>query len=437
MPDRRTYMPLTSADAAPDTGAAVESAAGAGPGSTDPAAPRSDAARAARVRMLRALVGRMHDRIPELADRLVAEVLAEDPLYTDFVSREEFWESARACIEAGVVQRGQEGRGRRPDLMEAERIGRRRAEQGMPLESLLRSFRIGGRVVWEALIEEVSDEGPDALADLLRYASTVWHTVEQQSTVASEVYRRTESEMLRRSDERVQALLDALLEGRGADGGLAQAASAALDLPERGRYAVVVLRAARRDPGFERPDEVDGLRFVWRMRTDGEVGVVALGDREPLDVAAALRDLVPGEAGISTVVDGLAGLGRARWLAETALATCRPGERRVVRLDDRLPGALVAAQPELAGLLNAQVLGPLDGLDAGDREVLLETLETWLECEGSAMRTAGRLYCHRNTVFNRLRRLEQLTSRSLQRPRDVVELSLALDAARFAGTART
>ncbi|OLT37012.1 hypothetical protein BJF79_06405 [Actinomadura sp. CNU-125] len=381
------------------------------------------------------MVGRMHDRIPELTDRLVAEVLAEDPLYTDFVSREEFWESVRACLEAGIVQRAQEARGRRPDLSEAERVGRRRAEQGMPLESLLRSFRIGGRVVWEALIEEVSGEGPEATADLLRYASTVWHTVEQQSTVASEVYRRTESEMLRRSDERVQALLDALLEGRGADGGLAQAASAALDLPERGRYAVVVLRAARRDPGFERPDELAGLRFVWRMRTDGEVGVVALGDRSPQDVAAALRDLVPSEAGISTVVDGLAGLGRARWLAETALATCRPGERRVVRLDDRLPGALVAAQPELAGLLNTQVLGPLDALDAADREILLETLETWLECEGSAMRTAGRLYCHRNTVFNRLRRLEQLTSRSLQRPRDVVELSLALDAARFANGA--
>ena len=38
-----------------------------------------------------------------------------------------------------------------------------------------------------------------------------------------------------------------------------------------------------------------------------------------------------------------------------------------------------------------------------------------------------------DTVFNRLRRLEQLTSRSLQRPRDVVELTLALEAARLTG----
>ncbi|MEK8145669.1 helix-turn-helix domain-containing protein [Streptomyces sp. M10(2022)] len=46
-------------------------------------------------------------------------------------------------------------------------------------------------------------------------------------------------------------------------------------------------------------------------------------------------------------------------------------------------------------------------------------------------RAAARLFCHRNTVFNRLRRLEQLTSRSLSRPRDLVEMMLALDAYRL------
>ncbi|RZM96173.1 helix-turn-helix domain-containing protein, partial [Streptomyces alfalfae] len=50
-----------------------------------------------------------------------------------------------------------------------------------------------------------------------------------------------------------------------------------------------------------------------------------------------------------------------------------------------------------------------------------------------AGRAAARLYCHRNTVFNRLRRLEQLTSRSLTRPRDLVEVALALEAHRLSG----
>lgn len=393
-----------------------------------PPVPARGPSRDAPARLARSASGRLTSQVPELADRLVADVLAEDPSYVEFVPRDEFWESVRDSLEAGIEQMAQRARGERLDLSVAARIGRRRAEQGLPLESLLRCYRIGGRVVWEALIDVVSEDDPDALAVLLRYASTVWHTIELQSTVVADSYRRTESELLRRNAERVRALLDALLEGRGADGGLANAAAAALDLPEHGRYAVVVLRPPRRDPGLERPERIGGARFVWRMRTDTEVGVASLGDLEVAGVVEALRPYVAGEAGVSTVAEGLAGLGRARWLAEVALGTCRPGERRIVRLDDHLPAALVAAQPELAALLSAQVLGPLGGLDPGDREVLLDTLATWFDCEGSATRTAGLLYCHRNTVFNRLRRLEQLTSRSLHRPRDVVELALALDA---------
>ncbi|WP_433255929.1 helix-turn-helix domain-containing protein [Streptosporangium sp. CA-135522] len=89
------------------------------------------------------------------------------------------------------------------------------------------------------------------------------------------------------------------------------------------------------------------------------------------------------------------------------------------------------SQPELAGRLGGVILRPVLTLDPADREVLLGTLEAWLRCEGSAVRAAGQLYCHRNTVFNRIRRIEQLTGRSLARPLDIVELSLALDAVRL------
>lgn len=75
-----------------------------------------------------------------------------------------------------------------------------------------------------------------------------------------------------------------------------------------------------------------------------------------------------------------------------------------------------------------RVLGPLSGLEPADEAVLLDTVATWLTCDGSAQRAGERLYCHRNTVLNRLRRYEQLTGRSLSRPADLVEISLALTA---------
>jgi DNA-binding PucR family transcriptional regulator len=73
-----------------------------------------------------------------------------------------------------------------------------------------------------------------------------------------------------------------------------------------------------------------------------------------------------------------------------------------------------------------RALGGVLALEGDERTVLLDTLRTWLDTGGSAGQTATRLYCHRNTVLNRLRRLEGLTGRSLERVDHLVEWSLAL-----------
>jgi DNA-binding PucR family transcriptional regulator len=68
-----------------------------------------------------------------------------------------------------------------------------------------------------------------------------------------------------------------------------------------------------------------------------------------------------------------------------------------------------------------------------DREILLHTLDVWLDCGGSADLAAERLFCHPNTVRQRLRRIEDRTGRSLAKPRELAELSLALDVERHIG----
>ena len=59
---------------------------------------------------------------------------------------------------------------------------------------------------------------------------------------------------------------------------------------------------------------------------------------------------------------------------------------------------------------------------------LLRTLRAWVACGGSTVRTAKAVPCHRNTVINRLRRVAQLTGRSLADDAPPVELDLALRA---------
>ncbi|MET9801003.1 helix-turn-helix domain-containing protein [Streptomyces sp. NPDC006368] len=372
---------------------------------------------------------RLLERLPELVDEHVRELHEHSPAYGRVIGYDQHWQEAREAMRIGIETISAPRASPRRDLEHAERLGRRRAEQGLPLELVVHAYRLAGHLVWEALLEDASAD-PERLTVLMQTATMVWSAVDAQADTASEAYRTTELELRRRTDEQLQALLDALLEG-GRSAEVSSRAAAGLDLPERGRYAVVVLRSDRRDVAHRRLAG-PGLRFIWRMRTDCEIGVVSLADDTGLDALAELMEgRCPGPGGISPVVVGLSDLGRARRLAELALRTCPPDAPAIVRLDHRMPGALVVSQPDLASLLVSEVLGALLGLDPADRAVLLETLDVWLDCEGSAGRAASRLYCHRNTVFNRLRRLEQLTSRSLSRPRDLTEMTLALDAFRL------
>ncbi|MFE1229052.1 PucR family transcriptional regulator [Streptomyces sp. NPDC058745] len=370
------------------------------------------------------------ERLPELVDEHLRELYEYEPAYGRIVPYDQHWQEAHAAMRIGIEMISAPRDSPRRDLVHAEEMGRRRAEQGMPLELVVHAYRHAGHLVWDALIETADAA---QLATLMQSATIVWSAVDAQADTASEAYRATELELQRRTDEQLQALLDALLQGQRSPEVVSRAA-AGLDLPEHGRYAVVVLRHDRREASepFHRRVQGAGVRFLWRMRADCEIGVVSLAEGTGLDALAELLEgRCPGPGGISPVVTGLSELGRGRRLAELALRTCPPESRQVVRLDRRMAGALVVGQPELAGLLVADVLGALLELDPADRAILLETLDVWLDCEGSAGRAAGRLYCHRNTVFNRLRRLEQLTSRSLSRPRDLTEMTLALDAFRL------
>ncbi|MEU2723874.1 PucR family transcriptional regulator [Streptomyces smyrnaeus] len=381
-------------------------------------------------KLLAETCGALLERLPELVEEYLRRLGAHSTAYGRVIPYDQHWQEAEEALRIGIESIRAPRDSPRRDLEHAERLGRRRAQQGLPLELLVHAYREAGRLVWETLLETAAAQTSERMEVVMRSGTMVWSAVDEQTDLLSEAYRATELELRRRTDERLRALLDALLDGQCAPE-LTSRAAAGLDMPEHGRYAVVVLRLARREgrEPFHRLIRDPGMRIVWRMRADCEVGIVALSEGAGLDALAGLLDghcLGPG--GISPVVEGLAELGWARQLAELALRTCPRGETGVMRFDRRMPAALVVGRPDLAARLVAEVFGELLAQDPADRAVLLETLEAWLDCEGSAGRAAGRLYCHRNTVFNRLRRLEQLTGRALSRPRDLTEMTLALDA---------
>ncbi|WP_262402237.1 hypothetical protein [Actinomadura sp. CNU-125] len=204
--------------------------------------------------VLRKAVLRLEDRLPELADRLAGEILAgEDGRDRPEAVLGDMWEVCHTGLGHGFEAILQPSGGR-ADLDWARRLGERRARQGEPLEHVLRGYRLAGRVFWEAVVEAVGRHDPEHIPALVRQATRTWDTIDQQSDAAADAYHRTEFELARRSEERMHAIVDALLDGQGADGGLLGTATTVLGLPVNGRYAVAMLRA---DGGF-RPTSTRG-----------------------------------------------------------------------------------------------------------------------------------------------------------------------------------
>ncbi|MFE1288090.1 PucR family transcriptional regulator [Streptomyces sp. NPDC058751] len=455
------------------------------PGPRPPAPPARPAVDAEALSVLHRAARALIAGLPELSERLVDLLVEREPAYraameTDAESvRDEVRRSLRLNV-GSLIQPG--------ELREAAHrcswaIGRARAERGLPLDALLRAFRLGGGMIWQELVDETTRRHPSDARLLVHVAADVWNFVDDHCAVVAEAYRQTERELAWRRENRLRLMTAALLDGTARIADL-PATAAALGLPEQGRYAVVLVRppAGRAFADVRGQVRLSGLRILWHRDRDGEGGhgIVLLGDHPRdegrtghghdgglLDAGAGPAPApaagpgpdgaagVPGRrgehpgthgpdvdageiarrltappaarVGVSPVVEGLAAIGDARRLADTALRAC-PRSGGTVVLEEHLPAALVVSAPVLGAALSERVLGPLLRLDLSDRDVMLDTLTVWLACDGSAQRAAGRLYCHRNTVLNRLRRCEQLTGRSLTRPADVVELSLALAA---------
>ncbi|MFK0183186.1 PucR family transcriptional regulator [Streptomyces rubiginosohelvolus] len=406
--------------------------------------------------------------LPALTDRLVEALYAQEPAYRAAIDsdRAEVWQEVHHSLRHNVGSLIQPREFRESAHRTSRWIGEIRAEQGVPLDAVLHAFRMGGAMVWQDLVDETARRDPDDIRLLVHVAADVWNFVDEHCGVVADAYRQAERRLSWRRENRQRLMVAALLDGTARIADLAEAAEM-LGLPEQGRYAVLAVAVGPRGPGAvaaggghgaglvsasdagvarhgpglaARPPVVlpaahPGAAALWHPGPDAEFAILPLtGPPGELSELAAVLDVPAGtRAGIGSAVEGLAALGDARRLAETALRAC-PATGGTVLLDEHLPDALVVSSPALAGALADRVLGPLDRLDPADRDVIVETLTAWLDADGSAQRAGARLYCHRNTVLNRLRRFEQLTGRCLTRPRDAVEVSLALAARRLLGT---
>jgi purine catabolism regulator len=162
------------------------------------------------------------------------------------------------------------------------------------------------------------------------------------------------------------------------------------------------------------------------------------GDEELFALADALRARVSAETGAT--LDGGAGrpvdsgeLRRAFHEARCALEAhalgngAEPAGRLATYRDLGSFQLLLSLQDDEAlRLFCDSILAPIEAGEGTYGGELMRSLEAFIECNGQWERAARQLFCHRHTLRYRIRRVEELTGRSLDSARDRIDFWLAL-----------
>ncbi|EST39572.1 hypothetical protein N566_01240 [Streptomycetaceae bacterium MP113-05] len=370
---------------------------------------------------LRALVRDWMDDVDVLVDRYTAEVAAFDD-YRAAVPSQDLRDTARACFEMLLRMIG--GLPVTRELRETpQRLGHRRARQGVPLERMLQAVRMDFRVLWEAFTERTP---PDGLPQLTLSAVRVWEAVEFHTVEAHAAYLDQVAVQAREREREKAALIGRLLSSDGHDQQLVFQAATLLQADAQDGFAVAAAP----------PESQQGLRrAAGRLGPDiahlhQHHGMLLLLVRLPpggSELPADWLDGVP--CALAPVARGLARVPAMVRVAEAVAATLDGEVTGPVPLSEAWMPLAAARLGETGALLAGSVLAGLEQLPAHERERLLTTVAAYC-ASGSVAETTRRLYCHRNTVLNRLGRFTELTGLRATRPTEAATILFALRCAR-------
>ena len=294
-----------------------------------------------------------------------------------------------------------------------EVLGRRRAEQGIPLAEALLAWQISARTFWENIVD-IAPSDPDLRARVITVGTRVILELLQYSVVAlSAGYLEAEEERVLDKELDIQGIVEILAGIRPAD-----------------RHYVD--RAARRGVGL------DDIRWCIVCEVgEGPIGQQARAWRQALAgcavgrIGTAVVAYCPGKevpslpgsyVGVAHSKDTQAGFRRAH----AASLVARHLKKGVVRYEEVVPLAVLLNGPdaERDEFVKAQI-GPLESDPLG--EELLRSLEAFFANGQSIAAAARALHVHRHTLEYRLERINALVGDVREAGRGpFLELALAL-----------
>lgn len=301
-------------------------------------------------------------------------------------------------------------------------------DQGVTLEDLLTVFGIAQERLWSELDRLVDDDELDDPRMAVELSQLGTSLITELSRGVTAAYLRGNRVWLQRRDaERalVRGILDVppRLEE-------ATRAAHALDLRVLGAWRCTVYEPVGEDTDVEALASVlDDARVTWGVRgalaVDGSGVVLVTQGDDPLPPPSGVR------AGVGGQCEGAQGMRTSHEEAREALAVARRRGVDVLDADQARLGRVVLGSLTAMQLAD-DVLAPVDAEPEGRRELLMETLEAWLDEQGSATATAERLQLHVQSVRYRVKQLREVLGEALDDPDRRLQLHLAVRARELA-----
>jgi hypothetical protein len=300
-----------------------------------------------------------------------------------------------------------------PDDLKAlpREVAVRRARQGVPLDAFLVAVRNDFRVLWKGLERVAGENGVGALVSKM---DRILDTVEGYVSNIQQAYAEEEALLARDRQLYRQRLLSRLFNTGFDSPNEVEDMAGALGLVANGTFEVLAV-TSKSLPQAQRQYASDyriclyenaGSLYLFRQQRKGKTW-----QHEQPDFPAGY---VPDVKGLASVPSAAASaLALAEQIGtDSGLSTVRDAWMRIASglLESTLPG------------FSDPVAQALDRCTPHERQRLLQVARSYART-GSIKETAAELYCHRNTVVNRLHSLQDVIGLDLTVP---AEAALAL-----------
>lgn len=373
----------------------------------------------------------LESRVEELGRQIVGQVRTEVAFYRNnaVVSDEELGQSAADNMH--FVFRALQNH-TSFDTSPAADTGRLRARSGVPRSAVVAAFRVASHTVWNQMMKFCADNPDISPATLLSATARFWDAQDRYTEAMTTAYHETATQLAIDDAAEQAALTEALLQGRALGEYSLWDVAELLGLPAHGPY--IVIAAGLPKVGQQALRSATAMlagmdvHSAWRLLPDVQIGIAHLPSNDSLSrVIDLLRRVATTNIGVSPVFNDLADTAMSLRYARVAQAAPAQQNGNVCAFDDSVLGIAAVSAPEVTRKISEIILGPFNSLPSDEQLSLCATFEAWLDHDGSISETASVLFCHPNTVRNRLRRIEEHTGRSLSAPRELAELCLAFE----------